>query len=413
MKNLYVLFVNLRRLKRENLAAFNAVRNLGYKVAVLSKTSPEEYLDLIDVHCSVDTTDFDQTVHQALELSTQIKIAAVMAYTETSVEITSHIAEKLGLPGLPVLAIKNARNKYAMRESLMNSTNSVAKFVRIVDVQDLNEAIKIVGFPAIIKPLNSSGSTGIFNLANQSDIEYFIKNYHSISNPNYDPLSTTKSLEFILEEYLPGQEICVDGVVYKGKAYPYSVADKWSTEKHYIEHMGIYPSCLSPEVQEAIKNSAADIVKRLGFDNCAFHMEGKITEHGFKFIEVAARPAGDHVMSHLFHQASGECMFTELAKVSLGIEPLPKIEFKYYLALRYLLAEKEGLLENYEGWDKALDIPEIEYIFPEVHVGEKVLLPPNDYRKIKLIAFISKSSNYKKALEAVKKAVNLVKPKIG
>ena len=54
-------------------------------------------------------------------------------------------------------------------------------------------------------------------------------------------------------------------------------------------------------------------------DHCAFHLEGRLTESGFKVIEIAARPAGGFITSHLIRLSSGHSFIEKSLMLLLEI----------------------------------------------------------------------------------------------
>ena len=70
----------------------------------------------------------------------------------------------MGLPGNPLSAYENARDKFATRKAL-----DVAKLASPVAVQmwgeeQIPEAVSRVGFPMIIKPTSGAGSMGVYKV---------------------------------------------------------------------------------------------------------------------------------------------------------------------------------------------------------------------------------------------------------
>ena len=154
------------------------------------------------------------------------------------------------------------------------------------------------------------------------------------------------------------------------------------------------------------------ILKTFGFDHCSFHLEGKVTKEGFKFIEVAARPGGDFITSHLLRYSLGIDFYEQLIKVSIGEKPnfgfLPQL----YAGIRFQIAEKEGYYESLRGLGAVINTPCLENVVVETPVQTPILLPPNDYRAIRLYGFIGTSPDYQTLLENLEKMIHQTEPVI-
>lgn len=64
------------------------------------------------------------------------------------------------------------------------------------------------------------------------------------------------------------------------------------------------------------RNEISD--SKFKIDHCAFHLEGRLTESGFKVIEIAARPAGGFITSHLIRLSSGHSFIEKIIDVAIG-----------------------------------------------------------------------------------------------
>ena len=59
-------------------------------------------------------------------------------------------------------------------------------------------------------------------------------------------------------------------------------------------------------------------IQSLDIDHCAFYLEGRLTKSGFKVIEIAARPAGGFITSHLIRLSSGHSFIEKIIDVAVG-----------------------------------------------------------------------------------------------
>lgn len=410
MKTKYILVVNLRRLAKEAYISLSAIKAKGYSVLLISKEFPSYCNQIVDLFFPIDTSNYELTINRVRTLANSYCIAGVVAFTETAVEVCSYIANDLDLPGNPIEAVVYSRNKHAMRLKLVNTKVPQVPYAHIKSINELNRAIGVVGYPAIIKPVNSSGSTGIFHINSDQDIKNFERHFMNIGNPTYDPFSQTATLEFIVEKYIEGEEVSVEGFIFNGEVIICGITDKLTTPDYKIEYQHIFPSKLSESEQESIRRDVISIVKCLGFDNCSFHLEGKWHQNKFYIIEVATRPGGGYITSHLVKNATNQNYYEKLVDIAVGKNPGHCFEPSSYSGIRFITAHREGVLSSVDKWDLVSSHPLVNSLFLEVNIGSTLLLPPRDYRLIRLYAFIVSASTHSEVSSALSDLANLTKP---
>ncbi|OLR92244.1 ATP-grasp domain-containing protein [Actinokineospora bangkokensis] len=374
-----VLFVNLRRIKREGQEALLAARALGYRVVVLGRALPAFAEPLVDSFHQVDTYDTERSVKLARELAAEHDIAGVPNFTEVDVRLVSAIATDLGLPALPAEAALAARNKYVMKQAISGKVDVLPAYERVTDLAGLRAAVERIGLPAVVKPTGASGSKGIFELRSEADLEPAMTELLRIADPGFDPVFQQFGAEFIVEEYLDGVELSVEGFVAAGQVHVVGITDKVTTDPFHLELTHRFPSALPTDAQATISRQAGEVVRALGFDNCAFHLEAKWGERGMRFLEVAARPAGDYIGSHLVPAATGIPFFENVIRVATG-EPLRLTPDRdLHAGLRFVLAGSAGTYAGLDGVAELVDAPGYDHVFTEVPVGAAVKLPPADF----------------------------------
>jgi len=381
-------------------------------VLLMSKEFPTYYENIIDKFVSVDTSDYSQTIDKVKQLSKEFHLAGVAAFTETAVEICSYIAHELNLPGNPIESIKFARNKLAMREQLAKANVEQVPFFHLKDINKLEEGISSIGLPVIVKPINSSGSIGIFHIKSNEDIRTFLINYSHINNAKYDPFSRTNTTEFIIEKYITGHEVSVEGLIFNKEVMICGITDKSTTMDYKIEYQHIFPSNLPEAEQCVIQKSVEMIITVLGFDYCSFHLEGKLYNNKFYMIEVAARPAGGYIASHLIPNATSQNYYNDLVNIIIGHRPTSKYIAKCYSGIRFILAPKEGIFTSINNWSYLTQHPLVNSFFIETDIGARILLPPKDYRLLRLFAFIINGASYKEVSNTLLTLSNKATPVI-
>ncbi len=402
MKPTYLLYINFRRLLRESISAFKAAHRLGYAVMVIGKSLPEVLQPYVDHYEYCDPSDQKMLETCIEKMIRQFVIEGIVCATETAVEASAIIGERLGLPTLSLRTATAVRDKSILREKTKTIDQHVTLLLEIENPEQLLAKLHAYtqsnGFPYVIKPVNASGSTGIFVVHSQKDIDRFMSAMESIENTQYDTYSRRTQTAFIVEPYLDGQEYSVEGFVFNGEVFIVGVTYKETSEPYRLEIRHVFPALLTNEDERAIHRKVEIYLHALDINNASFHLEGKLQHKqgkvDFYLIETAARPGGDYITSHLVPLALGYDFYENLARVSLKQNPQPVRERTCVAGIHYIFAEKEGILRGYTGLDKIMEHPLVQHIFVEVPQGETIILPPKDFRKQRVIAVLSTASSH-------------------
>jgi biotin carboxylase len=348
----------------------------------------------------VDTYDREASLAAARDIAAEYDLAGVANFTEVDVQLVAAIAADLGLPGMSETAALRGRNKYAMKDALRHLDGVLPRFAKIQDLAELRAAVEEIGLPAVVKPTGASGSKGIFELRKPEDLDAAMARLTQIAQPDFDPVFRQFGAEFIVEEFLEGDELSVEGFVSGGEVHVVTLTDKVTSVPFHLELEHKVPSALPETAWAEIKATTKDIIAGLEFDNCAFHLEAKWGERGLRFIEVAARPAGDYIGSHLVPLATGVDYFENVIRVATG-EPLRlDHDRKMNAALKFVLAERAGRFEEIEGLPAVCGDPGLDHVFYEVAAGTEVALPPQNFGQQRVAAVIA-SHPERSGLEAL------------
>jgi biotin carboxylase len=383
-----VLFVNLRRPRSEAAAAILGAHRQGLSVALLAdKRPPFPREAFVDIEI-VDTFDEDRAAAAGRALAARNDIRGILTWADRDVELVCRLGTELGLPAPPPEAARRARHKFEMKQALAHLDNLVPRHARIRSSSDLDSALSHVGLPAVLKPVGASGSKGIFELREPADADEALRQLERFTRPEVDPVFRQHGSELILEEFLTGAEVSVEGWVSGGRVVVAGITDKWTSEPWHLETQHVHPArCSDSERQDAIA-AAERVVSNLGLDHCAFHLEGKLTSTGFRFIEVAARSGGDYIGSHLIPRATGIDFYGSLVRVATGACPAAERGWEAVAGVRFVVAEQAGRLAWLEV-AAPLEEPWVDAVLPELRTGALVNLPPTDFVSSRVAAVLA------------------------
>ena len=329
---------------------FEAARRLGLCVIVIDGASSSgaelQKTGEIDLFVPLELSlDVDLAVVQIVDSLEFLNrnIVGVVTFMEMAVLLASKVASSLCLPGLCPHAVAIARDKNRMREAMRRvDLASVASFC-ISREEEIVEAGKHVGFPAVLKPIIGADSLGVKRVNSMEELEKAfdegVKVMHSLcitsgflSAPSTVVGSLVESkpilpVEFLLEEYLDGPEVDIDVLLHNGDCVYSAVSDNGETvEPYFTETYGILPSLLPEKDQEeVIKLSIDSVVKGLGLSTGLFHIEGKLTSRGPRLIEINCRLGGGPICE-MHKRVAGIDLAEQQIRIAVGLAPSIELE---------------------------------------------------------------------------------------
>jgi biotin carboxylase len=239
--------------------------------------------------------DERSSVTAVLEAARSRPIDGVLAVGDQPTVVAALVNEALGLPGHPSFAAAAARNKLATRERLRSAGLAVPAFAQYSLSVDPHLLASSVTFPAVVKPLALSGSRGVMRVNDQEEMVTAYYRLRSLLQSADVRAEHNSAHEFVLvEEFIPGREFAIEGVMNHGSLHVLAVFDKPDPldGPFFEETIYVTPSRLLQSEQRLLTNTIARATGALGLRHGPIHAECRINERGAFVLEVAARPIG-------------------------------------------------------------------------------------------------------------------------
>lgn len=213
----------------------------------------------------------------------------LVAIHEGAVRATAQARERLGLAGPGEASVHHFLDKPAMKQRLAISAADLLPRWRVYDTEAAARAPKAYitdllhdpGLPIFAKPIDSVGSEGTALLANEHDIERF--------------LAAAGKRPYELDEYLHGPVYNADAVLFGGKVEWFGVCELLNPPSEVLQRGRALASWTLPaDAPEfaALRKMVDRVIAAMEPPDGAIHLEGIRTARGFRFLEVACRPAG-------------------------------------------------------------------------------------------------------------------------
>lgn len=330
------------------LPGIKKAKEMGLRVVATDYDKNAPGLKVADVPVVLDVKDIEDSI----EIAKANKIDGVLTIaSDIAVPTVATVADELGLPGISPEVARIATNKALMRECFVEHGVPSPKFREVRTLDEVREAVKAIGFPVVVKPVDNAGSRGVSKVDNLEEVSAAFN--HAKTN--------SKSGEVIAEEFINGIECSMEGMTYKSETEILALSEKKKPEGHYQVATDItYPPSFSDEVIEDIKNVAKQAIKSIGINMGPTHTEIILTPQlKPMLVEVAARGGGFGTFSDIIPLVSGVDAVAANIKMCLGQEPDIKPKYKKGVVLRFF-APPEGILKTVIGFEEAKTIENVK-----------------------------------------------------
>lgn len=253
---------------------------------------PAELADDHQQYLSLDFRKVEESAAWIADFHAKQPLAAIVSVDDSATELAAVANEMIGLPANDPKAAHAARDKFVMR-SMMRQGD-----VRVPDFQliDLDTEFASIGrqldYPVVVKPRALSGSRGVIRADDPESFISAARRAASIIEGSGSNEDETGSL--LVEQYLPGVEVAVEGLLTDGELTILAIFDKPDPliGPFFEETIYVTPSRLSPAVQRAIADETQTAARTLGLRHGPIHAELRIADERSWLLEVAGRSIG-------------------------------------------------------------------------------------------------------------------------
>lgn len=309
-------------------------------------------------------------------------VAAVVAADTPMLILAAAVAARLGLAHNPAEAVIAATDKTQQRRRWADAGIGQPAFQIVPAAASearLRQAAAQVGYPCVVKAVSLSASQGILRADDPAAAAAAAGRIRQIlataGRPGNEPL--------LIEEYVPGRELSVDGLLDRGDLTVTAVFDKPGTPEGptFEETMLITPSRLPGSLLAAAIRTAGQAARALGLRYGPIHAELRIDDRRSQprpvMLELAARSIGG-LCSRALRFGGGQSLEDLVLASALGRRVSPRRRAGTSGVLM-LPIERAGVLQAVEGRAEAAAVPGITGLTISIPLGQPVRpLPEGD-----------------------------------
>ena len=339
-----------------------AAQKLGYQLLIVSD-SKHSLVSSIASGITIDFNDPESAFERVLSSVKGVEISAIIATDDLVVMLASRVAKALGLAHNRPESTRLTYRKDLARQRLKEQGCNVPEF-SICHFNDCLERSTTVNYPVVLKPLMLSGSRGVIRANNSAEFMGAAEQIKRILSRQ--PYADDERQQFLVERYLDGDEVAIDGFVQNGRFIPLALFDKPEplNGPYFEESYYITPSRHSIKTQQAIIQEIEKCCKAYGLSHGPIHAEARITSEGVFLIEMASRTIGGQC-AQLIEYVLG-CKLEEVIIRLMCFEPLEINQTQQHAGVLMIPITQRGILKRVEGLLEAQGIEHITHI--EIHI---------------------------------------------
>ncbi|PYP38822.1 MAG: hypothetical protein DMD46_01105 [Gemmatimonadetes bacterium] len=363
------------------VAFVEAARRLGVELTVASeRPSTFEHANPAGL-VTLDFTDPTRAAAQARAFARELPVHGVVGVDDDTAVIAAVVAEELGLRGNSVAAAAAARDKYQQRVLLAKAGVAVPRVECYPIASDSQELARHAPYPCVLKPLRLSASRGVIRA---DDAREFVAAFRRLKAMLEEPEVASCgewARHLLVEEFIPGREVAVEGLVTEGRLRVLAIFDKPDPldGPFFEETIYVTPSRLTPAAHQEITACTQATVTALGLRDGPIHAEIRYNDEGGWLIELAARPIGGRCSGALRFGA-GVSLEEIVIRHALGME-LPSLEREGQASgVMMIPVPRGGVLRHVRGVEEARAVPLVDAVEITAHPGQTLVPWPEGAR---------------------------------
>jgi biotin carboxylase len=371
-----------------------AARELGVAVTVASDRAAAMSTAMGERALTLRSPDPREAAELIIARARDTPFAAIVGVDDQGVMTAALAAERLGLPHNPPLAVARTRDKAAMRLALAAANVPQPRFVVLAANADVSAAVRETGLPCVVKPLSLSGSRGVIRADDPEQARAAVERVRGILADAGEPVDAS----LLLESYLPGVEVSVEGLLRSGRLQVLALFDKPDPLEgpYFEETLYVTPSRLAFGVQAEVARITAQAASALGLCEGPLHAELRVDGQDVKVLELAARSIGG-LCSRALRFGAGISLEQLILRHALGLGVDDLGRESRAAGVMMLPIPRAGTLVAVEGQEHARAVAGIEGLQITIARGRPLVpLPDGD----RYLGFLFASGPTAEAVEA-------------
>jgi len=354
----------------EACEGIKVAKSMGLGLAIADGNPAAPGLALADWPIIESTYDGAAILSRTRELqAVGIDIHGVIAMCADVPLSAATVSNALNLPGLSLESAFLVSDKLAMKNKLKAAGIPIPRFADVTDKSMLITQANNIGFPLVIKPVDSRGARGV----------QLIETAMELDQAWELAAKESPTSRVMLEEYLSGPQFSTETLVDRGRCYTLGFADRnyeWlaRTKPFIIENGGDAPTGESSLIKQEVIATVEQAACALGITQGVAKGDMVYTKEGAKVIEIAGRLSGGFFSTTQIPLATGVNFIEKAIKLALGeslTEDDVRVTQQQAVAIRYLDLVP-GKVRQIFGVKEAMTVPGIVMLNVFIQSGSTI-----------------------------------------
>jgi len=323
----------------------------------------------------VDFSDEQRAYEDILAAIENKYIVSVVATDDMTTELAARLAQYLQLPHNTPDAVNLTRRKDRARDRLQQHGVNKPQHRRVDLQQAISTQLNGLHYPVVIKPVALSASRGVIRADDEPALLQAIARVSALLASMTD-LTADEKRYVLIEQFIPGSEIAVEGMLSDGDLSILTIFDKpdpldgpFFEETYYIT-----PTQLPEQTQQQVQSVIQAACQAYGLREGPIHAECRINDKGVFVLEVAARTIGG-LCGRLLTFGTGYSLEEIVLFHAMG-KPLHLHASQGAAGVLMIPIPKAGILKRIEGLLDAQRVPYIEDISIQIREGHELVPLP-------------------------------------
>jgi biotin carboxylase len=385
---------------REYLLSAAAQR---FKLWLFDSDEPTWQSEYVVGATALNCYDPEAVLDAARTLAEEHRLIGMFCPDEGTLLSAAHVTEMLGVPGMSVDTVLGCRDKKLSRARLTQAGVRQPQFATVRSAEEALAAAERLEYPVVLKPRTLGSSLGVVKVSGPQEMADAFAVTTSAVYPGVHVPD-----DYIIEQYLDGPEISIDGAVFEGAYTPLFVGRKQLGGEPYFVETGHFVSAGDPLLEDAeIRDMLQQAHAALGITHGTTHTEVKLTSRGPVIVEVNGRLGGD-LIPYLGKLATGIDPGLIAVDVITGRRPVIEQTHAKTLGIRFL-GPSEDLRVTSINFDDPGELEGIVQMVAAVPPGAELRTPPGDFvaRYAFVVAEGADEDECAKRLDAAESLVHL------
>ena len=353
-----------------------AAREMGVAITVASERRATMSETMGDRALTLRLSDPQDAAETIIARARDTPFAAIVGVDDQGVMAAALASERLGLAHNPPAAVARTRDKAASRQALADAKVPQPRFVLLPPGADVPTATRTIGLPCVVKPLSLSGSQGVIRADDLDQARSAAERVRRILAAAGQPADAP----LLLESYLPGAEVAVEGLLRSGRLEVLAIFDKPDPLEgpYFEETLYVTPSRLPATVLAEVSRVTARAAEALGLREGPVHAELRVSDRRVGMLELAARSIGG-LCSRALRFGAGVSLEQLILRHALGLAFEELTRESPAAGVMMIPIPRGGTLVQVDGQEQARAVPGVGGLEIAIARGRPVVpLPEGD-----------------------------------